>query len=97
MEDFFVRLLQRVMPKSNAQCLGEVVVTRVFLENFAGDGVPQNDPGGSGSLAHVAPRHVQSVIEAAEVCPGECIFIEIEHHHPELDEADVATGPATAA
>lgn len=38
-ERFFVRLIQRVMPKSDAQCLGEVVVTRVFLENFAGDGV----------------------------------------------------------
>jgi 1-pyrroline-5-carboxylate dehydrogenase len=38
-EEFFVRLLQRVMPKSTAQSRGEVVVTRVFLENFAGDGV----------------------------------------------------------
>ena len=38
-EQFFVRLIRRVMPKSDAQCLGEVVVTRVFLENFAGDGV----------------------------------------------------------
>ena len=38
-EGFFVRLIQRVMPKSHAQSLGEVVVTRVFLENFAGDGV----------------------------------------------------------
>ncbi len=38
-EAYFVRLIQRVMPKSQAQSLGEVVVTRVFLENFAGDGV----------------------------------------------------------
>ena len=38
-EDYFTRLLQRVMPKSWLQCKGEVVVTRVFLENFAGDGV----------------------------------------------------------
>ena len=38
-EEFFVRLIQRVMPKSHAQSRGEVVVTRVFLENFAGDGV----------------------------------------------------------
>ena len=38
-EDFFVRLIQRVMPKSDNQCLGEVRVTRTFLENFAGDGV----------------------------------------------------------
>ena len=27
------------MPKSDAQCLGEVTVTRVFLENFSGDNV----------------------------------------------------------
>ncbi len=38
-ELFFAKLIQRVMPKSIAQCLGEVRVTRVFLENFAGDGV----------------------------------------------------------
>lgn len=41
-------------------------------------GSPLNDPGGSRSLAPVAPRHVESVIRAAEVCPGECIFIEID-------------------
>ncbi len=38
-QDYFTRLIQRVMPKSWNQCLSEVVVTRVFLENFAGDGV----------------------------------------------------------
>ena len=38
-EDYFTKLLQRVMPKSWQQCKGEVTVTRVFLENFAGDGV----------------------------------------------------------
>lgn len=42
------------------------------------DDLVLNDPGGSGSLAAVAPRHVESVIRAAEVCPGECIFIEID-------------------
>jgi len=36
-----------------------------------------NDPGGSGSLAMVSPRLERSVVEAAEVCPGECIFIEM--------------------
>jgi 1-pyrroline-5-carboxylate dehydrogenase len=36
---FFIRLIQRVMPKSWEQCRGEVRVTRLFLENFAGDGV----------------------------------------------------------
>ena len=43
-----------------------------------GDGQVLNDPGGSGSLATVAHRHVDAVIRAAEVCPGECIFIEID-------------------
>ncbi|HZD52978.1 MAG TPA: aldehyde dehydrogenase family protein, partial [Woeseiaceae bacterium] len=37
--DYFTRLIQRVVPKSWHQCLGEVVITRVFLENFSGDGV----------------------------------------------------------
>lgn len=37
--DYFARLIQRVMPKSLAQCQGEVLVTRIFLENFSGDGV----------------------------------------------------------
>jgi ferredoxin len=44
----------------------------------AEDGAVLNDPGGSGSLATVSPRNVESVIRAAEVCPGECIFIEID-------------------
>jgi len=38
-EAYFTKLVQRVMPKSWQQCLGEVTVTRVFLDNFAGDGV----------------------------------------------------------
>jgi ferredoxin len=37
-----------------------------------------NDPGGPGSLAYVPERHHLSVVEAADVCPGECIFIEME-------------------
>ena len=41
-------------------------------------GRPCNDPGGSGSLARVPDRHVGAVIHAAEMCPGECIFIEID-------------------
>jgi ferredoxin len=44
----------------------------------AQDGTVLNDPGSSGSLADVAPRHVRAVIHAAEDCPGECIFIETE-------------------
>jgi len=37
-EAYFTKLIQRVMPKSWQQCLNEVIVTRVFLENFSGDG-----------------------------------------------------------
>ena len=42
------------------------------------DGRTLNDPGGSGSLARVAERHMVQVVQAADVCPGECIFIEID-------------------
>lgn len=38
-EAYFAKLIQRIMPKSYRQCLNEVIVTRRFLENFAGDGV----------------------------------------------------------
>ena len=38
-EDFFVRLIQRVAPKSRAQAWGELDVTRTFLKNFSGDQV----------------------------------------------------------
>lgn len=41
-------------------------------------GVPGNDPGGAGSLAWVTPRNWQGVVDAAEDCPGECIFIEMD-------------------
>jgi ferredoxin len=37
-----------------------------------------NDPGGSGSLAVVPVRLMQNVVHAAEDCPGECIFIEVD-------------------
>lgn len=37
--DFFARLIQLVAPKSYAQALGEVTVTRKFFENFGGDQV----------------------------------------------------------
>ena len=57
----------------------------------AEDGQALNDPGGSGSLAWVPDRHVGDVIHAAEACPGECIFIEIDV--PVADSAaDLAGG-----
>lgn len=37
--DHFVRLIQRVAPKSYAQAKGEVDISRTFLENFSGDQV----------------------------------------------------------
>ncbi len=36
-----------------------------------------NDPGGASSLADVVVRDYAAVVQAADVCPGECIFIEI--------------------
>ena len=41
-------------------------------------GVVLNDPGGSRSLAFVEVAEELAVIEAAEICPGECIFIEMD-------------------
>lgn len=43
-EAHFARLIQRVMPKSYAQAVGEVRVTRTFLENFGGDQVGREAP-----------------------------------------------------
>ena len=41
-------------------------------------GFALNDPGGAGSLAWVPDRYVRAVIDAADACPGECIFIEVD-------------------
>ncbi len=41
----------------------------------SGDKV-MNDPGGSAGMVDVAPDLEDAVTEAAEECPGECIFIE---------------------
>ena len=41
-------------------------------------GVVGNDPGGPGSIADI-PSHLEAkVLVAADDCPGECIFIEVE-------------------
>ena len=37
-----------------------------------------NDPGGAGSTAEVSSRQQEAVVLAADVCPGECIFIELD-------------------
>jgi 1-pyrroline-5-carboxylate dehydrogenase len=53
-EDFFTKLIQRVVPKSDIQARAEVTVTRKMIENFSGDqvrfllrsfGVPGDHPG----------------------------------------------------
>ncbi len=63
-------------------CLDHCPDVFVQLEDgiayVAQGGSPLNDPGGSGSLAWVPQRDYRAVIDAAEDCPGECIFIEIE-------------------
>jgi ferredoxin len=37
-----------------------------------------SDPGGVEGLANVPGNLEEAVIESAEECPGECIFIEVE-------------------
>lgn len=41
-----------------------------------GDGV-HNDPGMAEGLAVVSAARERNVVQAAEDCPGECIFIEV--------------------
>ena len=41
------------------------------------DGKVLSDPGGAEALAEVPADMNDAVIEAAEECPGECIFIEV--------------------
>lgn len=53
----------------------------------AENGQALNDPGGSGSLAFVADRDVAAVVLAADVCPGECIFIELDPVFDEMTSA----------
>ena len=37
-----------------------------------------NDPGGAAGMADIPDKELDGVIESAEECPGECIFIEAE-------------------
>ena len=75
-------------------CLDHAPDVFVQLEDgiayVAEEGGALNDPGGSGSLAWVTERNYQAVVDAADTCPGECIFIE-------LDPASAATAAAPAA
>ncbi len=38
----------------------------------------RNDPGGPGGMVTVPTRLESAAVAAAEDCPGECIFIEVE-------------------
>ena len=62
-------------------CLDHCPDVFVQLEDgiayVAEQGQALNDPGGAGSLAWVPLKNYQSVVDAAEACPGECIFIEM--------------------
>jgi ferredoxin len=60
------------------QCPDVFVQLEDGIAYVAEEGSPLNDPGGSRSLAWVPLRHHNATIEAADVCPGECIFIEME-------------------
>ena len=66
-------------------CLDHCPDVFVQLEDgiayVAEDGSPLNDPGGAGSLAWVADRNVRAVVNAADACPGECIFIEVDRRN----------------
>lgn len=90
-----VRLLMRVWIDQDL-CTGDGLCVDHCLDVFVQleDGIAYvveagstlNDPGGSGSLASVRARHADSVVHAAEACPGECIFIEIDT--PVADQFD---------
>lgn len=63
-------------------CVDHCPDTFVLLEDgiayVVEQGVILNTPGSSGSMAAVSDRNMQSVVQAADVCPGECIFIELD-------------------
>lgn len=63
-------------------CVDHCPEVFVLLEDgisyVTADGRPQNDPGGAGSMVRVPPALDRPVIEAAEDCPGECIFLELD-------------------
>ena len=40
------------------------------------DGNVMSDPGGAEALANFPDNQLDAVIESAEECPGECIYIE---------------------
>ena len=67
-------------------CTGDGLCEEICPQVFTllGDGLAYvkegdrvlSDPGGSAQMAHVPSELEDAVSEAAEECPGECIFIE---------------------
>ncbi len=66
-------------------CTGDALCTELCPDVFAMvDGLSYvrigneiaSEPGGSASPASIADHRLDDVIDAAEQCPGECIFIE---------------------
>jgi ferredoxin len=54
--------------------------------------VVQSDPGGRTCMVAVPRRLEGSVIDAAEACPGECIFIEEDAAYEREREQGLAQG-----
>jgi ferredoxin len=66
-------------------CTGDALCTEIAPDVFAmvdglsyvrHGGVTLTEPGGPGSLADIPDHRFEVVLDAAERCPGECIFIE---------------------
>jgi ferredoxin len=62
-------------------CVDHCPEVFVLLEDgisYVHDGAgPRNDPGGADGLVVVAAQWDGAVINAADDCPGECIFLEV--------------------
>ncbi len=62
----------------------------VVLEDGLGyvydGGVVVTDPA---RASHVPSRYEDDAVDAAEHCPGECIYLEAEPLTPQLDDADI--------
>jgi ferredoxin len=68
-------------------CTGDGICAEIAPEVFTllDDGLAyvkdssgvKSDPGGPGGIVPVADNQLDGVVESAEECPGECIFIEV--------------------
>src|SRR3954467_8834993 len=56
-----------------------------------GDKVFSN-PGGAEGLANIPDGQLDAVVESAEECPGECIFIEADCRRPPSRRSEADTG-----